>query len=302
MIWQIADHLVEIMEDRLVELYAIAERKKKLIDEKAKQIPEEQDSINTKPNTNVRTGGGSLLTNKKVGVKNEQENLNDGIVGKGLSTNSSKRPSTSSSASPISSSSSSVEKVTQSNITRPSTSSVSSSSINKSSNPSSRRLPAWAAKGLNSGNSSNSEIVSSGAGASGVGNQSHNKWANRVVNQDLQILGKPLVNKDKHKLTLELTADESTWNPNQLQQPSTSSKTTDRLASTLEEFDDVLLMDDPNNLNEELDTSDEEFITGGDVDVDADEEDRLNMTSSKLDKLEESAEKLESWLERKVSY
>lgn len=306
MIWQLADHLIEIMQDRLIELYAIAERKKNVLDEKAKQMSEEskntvatptavveqqQESTNIKPQTNVRTGGG-IVTNKKIPPKNEPEVINEGIVGKGI-TNSSKRPSTSSNPP----NSSNIEKNTP--VSRPSTtSSNTKSEQNKQKYLPPRRLPAWAAKGLNSGSN---EATSSSSSSQYQTPQNHpnSKWANRAANQDLQILGKPLVNKDKHKLTLELTSgEESTWNPNQFP----SSKTTDRLASTLEEFDDVLLMEDPNNLHDELDTSDDEVIAGVDDGGDDDlvEENRLNMTSSKLDELEESAEKLESWLEKKV--
>jgi hypothetical protein len=297
MVWEIAEHLVEAMQDRLVELYAVAERKKQVADERihqstdiASSSPPSTAASESNPNKQkhpIRTGGGLP---------------SEGVVGKSVS--SSKRPATSAA--------SSSEKSTPS---RPST--AGSQQKQQQQQKPVRRLPAWAARGLKSSTpSSLTESTSSISSSSPSGNGNlvtppQSKWAERVQNQDLQILGKPLVNKEKHKLTLELTTGDATWNalppPPPLPAPQ-GIHTADKLASTLEESDDVLFMDDPNpqsrhgHGHEAIDTSDEEDEEMPEVDgEDEDEEtDRLNQTSSNLNLLEESVEQLESWLEKKL--
>jgi hypothetical protein len=280
LVWEIAEHLVEAMQDRLVELYAVAERKKQVADERIHQA----------------TGGLPA----------------EGVVGKSVS--SSKRPGTSI----ASSITNSAEKATP---TRPSTAGIQQKQQQQQQKPT-RRLPAWAARGLKSSTESTSSTSSNGNPQQQpmppLPPPPQSKWAERVNNQDLQILGKPLVNKEKHKLTLELTTGEATWHAAALPDPPPpqGAHTADKLASTLEESDDVLFMDDPHpktghggHGHRLVDTSDEEDddeeLVEGDLEVvdgeDEEETDRLNQTSSHLNLLEESAEQLESWLEKKVS-
>lgn len=256
MVWDMAEHLVEAMQDRLIELYAAAERKKQSADNYMEQAPQSapgDDSSTPKLKPTVRTGG---MPN---------EGVPEGVTGKAIK--SSKRPTT----------------AMPSNLPESSTPTRPSTADQSKQNPP-RRLPAWAARGLKS---SATPTRDSSDHASHI---PQSKWAERANNQDLQILGKPLVTKEKHKLTLELTAGDSTWSAPQ------NVYTADKLANTLEESDGVLMMDHSKPLDDPFDTSDDEIIEENE-DL---EEDRLNQTSSKLEKLEESAEHLESWLERKV--
>lgn len=256
MVWTIAEHLVEAMQDRLVELYAIASKKKHAADCQidSSHLKSIENNVTKESKQPVRTGG--LISNATEGVS-------EGIIGKGLT--SSKRPATTGP--------STTERQTP---TRPLTAGDNS----KQALPP-RRLPAWAARGLKPSVSATPETPVSSAPIP------QSKWAERVSNQDLQILGKPMVNKEKHKLTLELTASDAP-----LSSPKNLSDA-ERLASTLEESDGVLMMD--HSRDDQFDSSDDDVIDAEDL-----EEDRLNQTSTNLDKLEESAEQLESWLERKV--
>jgi hypothetical protein len=256
MVWEMAEHLVEAMQDRLVELYALAERKKQIADERAEQLSAQvqpgQESDKVKPA--IRTGGLSVKS---------REAAPDGIVGKALG--SKQRPSTSAPT---------AERSTPS---RPFT-----AGDQVKQKPAIRRLPAWAAtKG------SVPEASRSGDPST---HPPQSKWADRANDQNLQILGKPMVTKEKHKLTLELTAEEQTWR---------ESANADRLAMSLEDSDDVLLMD-PQSLAEDYDSSDDDELVTENDDLEDRETDRLNQTSSQLDKLEESVDQLESWIEKKV--
>jgi hypothetical protein len=263
MVWEMAEHLVEAMQDRLVELYALAEKKKQIADERVAQLsaPEQSEPDSGKIKPVIRTGG----LNAKIA-----QGAPDGIVGKALG---SKRPSTSTPT---------PERLTPT--TRPST-----AGNQNNLKPAVRRLPAWASKG-----SKPSSISETNHSTEQSVNPPQSKWADRVNGQNLQILGKPMVTKEKHKLTLELTTGEQTWNS-----PRRDGVNADRLAMSLEDSDDVLLMD-PQSLAEDYESSEDELVTEND-DLEDGEADRLNQTSSQLDKLEESVDQLESWIEKKVS-
>jgi len=285
MIWDLSQDLVEAMQDRLVELFANAQKKKKVVDEKARLASSGQydklavKNISAKASAirasgGVRTGGG--LAQKHSSEPSSDEN-SMGVVGTSVSS----RPAT------VDSSGGSAS--THSVGDRPATS-AGAAQMQLGKKVSAARMPAWAARGEGKCTTSASGVAPPPAAG---------KWASRV-DPNLQVLGQPLVSGDRHKLTLEMTVEEATWkgHPQQQSEPVPSPS---KLAHTLEDSDDVLIdIDQRDDVTLSSTDSEDGGVVGAQNESDEAEEDSLNRTGSNLDSLEQEAIKLESWLERKL--
>lgn len=260
MVWDLAVDLVEAMQDRLLELYAVAQKKKAAVDEKALSIA---NIVADGDAASGSSGGGASRGVRTGGLSA----VDPSLAGNRPVTSAAKLPS-----------SSAQDSVTSQQ--RPATSS-SEERVNKKLPAS--RMPAWAARATGEKAPEVEASVSSGVGG---------KWAARVDP------GKGGMGGDRNKLTLEMTVEEATWRPPGSASPGAPSPAS-KLVDNMESSDDVLIGGDMDLLSNS--SSDDEGIAviGGDVD-EVDDEDVLDKTSHDLEELQDSAAKLEDWLEKKV--
>jgi hypothetical protein len=291
--WSLSRAMIEEMEDRLLELLLQAEKKAAKVKEKARlvatgstKLPDTVSTPESVPSvaSTVNDPAGSQPKPKPLGITREKKAIRTG----GLGTVGGDRPSTSGG---------NVAKPSVGSPKRPTTAPDKESEVQQSKGKlfGGRRpsAPAWAMRKADSSDSARSSIDGGGNSSDIKPAPVKGRWASRDPNQ-LQILGKP-VSRSKgtelHKLTLEMTVEEATWKAPLPASPS-------KLATSLEDADEVLIEDSTS------DSSDDDIPEGVvDKDIDSDDDDdKLNKTGSQLDELEESALKLETWLERKVSY
>ena len=286
--------MIREMEDRLLELYAQAERKAAKVNEKARLVAT-GDLLHQAPSIPTC----QPKPKSSGGVRREKKTIRTGGVG-----------------SLVGSHSDAVDKSTLSNVSPPSgdgplptTDILQNPACEQKPKESKFKdkgklfggkrpsAPAWALRksdssGKMGGVDSTDNIIS----VDGLA-VPQSRWASRADVNQLHILGKPISRMkgpDRHKLTLEITQEEATW-----KRPPASSPST--LAKTLEDSDAVLMEDNESDDSSDITSDDADDVVDGGVDKGGEsDEDALNKTTTQLDELEEHALKLETWLERKV--
>mmetsp|Transcript_5310 Transcript_5310/g.8769 ORF Transcript_5310/g.8769 Transcript_5310/m.8769 type:complete len:1539 (-) Transcript_5310:162-4778(-) len=289
--WRLSQAMISEMEDRLLELLLLAEKKAAKVKEKSQiaasgklPLPIANNNLDTASSDVNNDPSRQPQSKPKPAVSREKKAVRTGGVGLGGIKKGEDRPHTSDNV---------TMKAPVSSPRRPTTAPHKEVDVQQSKGKlfGGRRpsAPAWA---MRKSDASDRSTTSGDSNAPAV----KGRWAARNSNQ-LQILGKPVSRAkggaDMKKLTLEMTVEEATWKPPQPGSPSV-------LAKTLEDADEVLIEDSTSDSS--CSSSDDEAVEGVvDKDADSDEEDRkLNMTNSQLDALEDSALKLETWLERKL--